>query len=165
MKLSIIVARAKNNAIGLNNNLPWRLSDDLKNFKKITMGHPVIMGRKTFESMGKPLPGRTNIIITRQNSFKAAGCTIVHSLDEAIALARVSGNKESFVIGGADIINQALPITDKIYLTEIIAEVEGDTFLQKIDLNDWKILNKQKFAKAEGVNDYNFSIIEYEREN
>lgn len=161
MILSIVVARTKNKVIGLKNGLPWKLSDDFKSFKKITLGHPIIMGRKTFDSLGgKPLKDRPNIIVTRQKDFTAENCEVVHSLAEGIELAKKLDSQEGFIIGGAELINQSLPMVDKIYLTEIDAVVEGDTFLDSIHPEDWKKVSEQKFYKSE-KNDYDFSIIEY----
>jgi dihydrofolate reductase len=164
MILSIIVAKTKNNVIGLNNGLPWKLSDDLKSFKKITAGHPVIMGRKTYDSLGKPLKDRTNIIVTRQKDFEAEGVKVVYSLDEAIRFARTLNNDEAFIIGGAQLIDQSISMVDKIYLTEIDAVVEGDTFLDTIHPEDWNVLSEHKYFKSE-KNDYDFSIIEYVKKN
>lgn len=163
MIISIIVARAQNNVIGRGNDLPWHLADDLKNFKKITMGHPILMGRKTYDSIGRPLPGRTNIVITRQENYKIEGCEVVHSLADAINLASSLNAKEAFIIGGAEIINQALDRANKVYLTEVQAEVMGDTFLKSIDFSKWKILDQKEFSKSDKRNDYDFSIIEYIR--
>ena len=160
MILSIIVARAKNNVIGKNNDLPWHLSDDLKNFKRITVGHPIIMGRKTYDSIGKPLKDRTNIIVTRQKDFTVEGCKVVNSLEEAVELAKSIDPDESFIIGGAELINQSLSIVNKLYLTEIEADIDGDTFLKPIDLSKYKKVDEKHFSKSE-KNDYDFSIIEY----
>lgn len=165
MILSIIVARAQNNVIGRNNDLPWHLTDDLKNFKRITMGNPIIMGRKTYESIGRALPGRTNIIVTRQKDYKAEGCKVVHSLSEAIQLSNSVDAKEAFIIGGAELINQSLNEVNKIYLTEVLANVEGDTYLQPIDLSQWESIDKKDFYKSEKGNDFDFSIIEYVRKS
>ncbi|HYG40012.1 MAG TPA: dihydrofolate reductase [Cytophagales bacterium] len=161
MIVSIIVARSKNNVIGRNNDLPWHLTDDLKNFRKITTGNPIIMGRKTYESIGKPLPGRTNIIVTRQKDYKVEGCEVVNSLPQALQIAKTINAKEAFIIGGAELINQSLEIVNKMYLTEVHAEIEGDTFLKSIDLSDWKLIDKKDYAKSEKGNEYDFSIIEY----
>jgi dihydrofolate reductase len=161
MILSVIVAKTKNNVIGLNNGLPWNLSDDLKSFKRITAGHPIIMGRKTFDSMGgKPLKNRPNIVVTRQKDFKAEGIEVVHSLQDGIELAKTLDPVEGFIIGGAELINQGISMVDKIYLTEIDAEVEGDTFLNSIHPENWDKIEEQKFHKSE-KNDYDFSIIQY----
>lgn len=140
MSLSLIVAMSQNRVIGKNNKLPWHLPEDLKQFKKITMGHPIIMGRKTFESIGKPLPGRENIVITRDSSYRAEGIRVTHSLQEAIQSFKVQD--ELFVIGGADIFKIALPFAHKIYLTLIAKNIEGDTFFPELN---WK----KEFKKME----------------
>ena len=131
MKISLVWAMAQNRVIGRNNSLPWYLPEDLKYFKRITLGKPVIMGRKTYESIGKPLPGRTNIVVSRNADFSAEGVKTVTSLDEAKQLcesiAEIDGINEAMVIGGAEIYALALPMADRLYLTEVHAEVEGDT--------------------------------------
>ena len=126
----IIVAMDRNRAIGARGRVPWHLSADLKRFKKLTMGHPIVMGRKTYESIGKPLPGRTNIVITRQTGYDAPGCTVVHRLEDA--LDRVEG--DVFVIGGGEIYEQALPLAGKAYVTEVDTEAEdADAFFPELD--------------------------------
>jgi dihydrofolate reductase len=149
MTLSIIAAMGRNRAIGYQNQLPWRLPADLQRFKQLTLGHHILMGRKTFESIGRPLPGRTSIIITRQADFTAEGCLIAHSLDEAIALAQARGEQEAFVIGGADIYAQALPQADRMYLTMVEAELEADAFFPVFDENDWEPTEEVNFAADE----------------
>jgi len=146
MKLSIIVAAARNGIIGRNNELPWRLPQDLQYFKATTMGKPVIMGRKTYESIGRPLPGRTNIVITRQADWCGAdGVIVVGSVDEAIAAAEKAAAKlvnppeEAMVIGGAEIYRQALPLTERIYLTRIEADVEGDASFPDLHSSQWRL--------------------------
>jgi len=162
MIVSIIVARAKNSVIGRNNDLPWKLSDDLKNFKKVTMGHHIIMGRKTFDSMGKPLPGRITIIITRDRTYHVDDCLIAHSVEEAVQLARLNNETEAFIIGGAEIIRQSIGLADKIYLTEVHANVEGDVYLPEIKMDQWRLINKADYGKSE-KNQYDFSILELEK--
>lgn len=149
MLLSIIVAVSENGVIGLNNQLIWRLPDDLKRFKQLTLGHPIIMGRKTFESIGKPLPGRQSIIITRDENFSFEGTIVVHSLEEAVDEAKKSGADEAFIIGGGDIYNQVQDIAEKLYITEVHTDTEGDTFfkIQKPDL--WKEIEKTHHEKDE----------------
>lgn len=159
-KTSIIVAVAENNVIGKNNQLIWHLPADLKHFKTITMGSPIIMGRKTYESIGKALPGRTNIIITRNNSFFADGCTITNSLEQAIELAPASN--ELFIIGGEEIFKMALSLASKIYLTKIHHAFDGDTYFPEIENSTWKIAKKEDFI-ADEKNAYSYSFIEYER--
>lgn len=123
--LVLIVARARNGVIGANGALPWRLPEDLAHFKRATMGHPIIMGRKTWQSIGRPLPGRRSIVVTRDRGFKAIGAEVVHSLDDALALTRDAA--EVFVIGGAQLYAEALPRTDRILLTALDADFDGDT--------------------------------------
>lgn len=128
----------KNRVIGVENRLPWHLPADLKRFKSLTTGHHIIMGRKTFESIGKPLPGRTNVIVTRQLGYRVDGCKVVHTLDAALMATR--GDEEAFIIGGADIYKQALSYADRIYVTEIDTEIaKGDAHFPKIDLLTWRL--------------------------
>jgi dihydrofolate reductase len=135
-KLSIIVAMAKNRTIGVNNTLPWRCPEDLKHFKALTMGHHMIMGRKTFDSIGKPLPGRTTVVVTRDKGLKIEGCLIAHSLQEAIKLC--AGDAEAFIVGGADIYSQSLQLADMLYITEIQQDVEGDAHFPEFDQKLWQ---------------------------
>ena len=158
--LSIIVAIGENNVIGKDNDLIWHLPRDLKHFKETTTGHCVIQGRKTYESCGKPLPNRTNIIITRDKSYKAEGCIVVHSLMDAIKEAQ--NDTEPFIIGGGKIYEQALPLVDRIYLTQIHHSFEGDTFFPKININEWDEISRQDFDPDE-KNSYPFSILILER--
>jgi len=133
---SLIVAVARNRVIGHTNGLPWRLPADLAHFKRLTMGHPVIMGRLTYESIGKPLPGRKNIVVTRTPGFQAPGCLVVDSLDDAYHEAGEAD--EVFVIGGGQLYAAALPAADRIYLTEVESEIEGDTFFPPLDRGGWR---------------------------
>ncbi len=135
-RLSIIVAMAQNRAIGINNTLPWHISEDLKRFKTLTMGHHMIMGRKTFDSIGKPLPGRITVIVTRNQDLKIEGCIIAHTLAEAIAVSAL--DDEIFVIGGAEIFAAALPLADTLYFTEIQHDVDGDVFFPEFDTKLWQ---------------------------
>ena len=153
MLISIIVAMGRNRAIGFQNTLPWRLSADLQRFKQLTMGHHILMGRKTYESIGRPLPGRTSIIITRQPDFQAEDCLIAHSLDEAIALAHARGEPEAFVIGGAEIYAQALPFTDRLYLTLVAAAPQADAFFPDFDEAFWQ-RTEECFVEANKKNQY-----------
>ena len=162
MKISIIVAIAENGVIGLNNRLIWRLSDDLKNFKKLTYGHFIIMGRKTFESIGKPLPGRTNIILSKNRSYKAEGCVILKSVAEALKYSASKNQEEVFIIGGAQIYKETLYMADKLYLTRVHATPEGDAFFPTIDFSDWKEIAHTNVRQNE-KNDYDFEIIELTR--
>lgn len=159
MKVSIIAAVAENGVIGKDNQLIWKLSDDLKNFKRITKGHYVIMGRKTYESIGKPLPDRTNIILSENNNYKADNCLVFNSLDHALAYSIRYCQKEVFVIGGEHVFRDALQIASKIYLTKVKTTPEGDAFFPKIDYSRWI----QKFRaeiKKNDRNDYDFEFIE-----
>lgn len=137
MLISIIVAVTENGVIGKDNQLIWRLPDDLKRFKKLTMGHPIIMGRKTFDSIGKPLPGRTSIVITRNPDYKVDDVFVVHSLEEAIEAAKQIESDEAFIIGGGELYKQALPICDKLYVTEVKTVMEGDAFFKITDPDNW----------------------------
>jgi dihydrofolate reductase len=166
LTLSIIVAASRNRVIGRNNALPWHLPEDLRYFKRVTMGKPIVMGRKTFESIGRPLPGRTNIVVTRQPGYSAEGLRVVASLEQALALAKdialVDGAEELMVIGGAEIYRAALPLARRIYLTEVDADVEGDAFLPPIDWSEWREISRQHFD-ADGGNPYPYSFVVYER--
>ncbi len=162
MTLSIIVAKAENNVIGKDNDLVWYLPADLKYFKQTTSGHYVIMGRKTFESFGKPLPNRTHIIITRNKEFKYPGVHVVHSLDEAIEMAKQSREEEVFVLGGAEIYRQSMDKVDRLYVTEVKAIFEGDTFFPEIDQSQWKEVSRQSF-EADEKNKYPYAFVVYER--
>ena len=134
----MIVAASANNVIGANGRLPWRLSEDLRRFKEITMGKPMLMGRVTFESIGKALPGRRSIVLTRQAGYRAEGCDVVASPDAAIELACAAD--ELMIIGGGSVYEQMLPLTDRIYLTRVHMEIDGDTFFPEIDEDDWRIV-------------------------
>ena len=166
MKVSLIVAAAKNRVIGRNNNLPWYLPNDLKYFKQATMGKPIIMGRKTYDSIGKPLPGRPNIIITRNPAFNAEGVSIAHSLNDAIAqaedLAFINGSEEVMIIGGAQIYAESLSIADRLYLTEVHASVDGDAFFPEYDARDWEEKVREDFS-AVAPNPYDYSFVVYDK--
>jgi dihydrofolate reductase len=157
--ISIVVAIAQNNAIGKNNQLLWHLPADLKHFKQITSGHTVIMGRKTYDSIGKPLPNRRNIVITRQ-PLRLEGCEVASSLNEALELCKEEA--ETFLIGGAQIYEQALLITHRIYLTEVHQEFEADTFFPVIKPADWKETTRENFEPNE-KNPFSYSFITLER--
>ncbi len=158
--LSLIVAASQNGVIGIQNRLPWKLPADLKRFKQLTLGHPVIMGRKTFESIGKPLPGRTNIVLTRQIGLKLCGCLTAPSLQDAIFLC---GDKEEiFAIGGASLYEKALPLADQIYLTRIHQDFEGDTFLFPIDPAAWQESSREDHP-PDASNLYPYSFLLYTR--
>ncbi len=160
MTISLIAAVAKKNIIGNDNKLLWHLPADLKHFKEITSGNTVIMGRKTFQSIGKPLPNRKNIIITRQEKFKAEGAEVFHHLKAAIESC--AGEPEVFIIGGGEIYRQAINIADKIYLTRIDASFEGDTKFPEFSLSEWR-LTKYIRHRADEKNKYDYSYSEYER--
>ncbi|MBY4676886.1 dihydrofolate reductase [Marinobacterium arenosum] len=166
MKLAIIVAQAQNRVIGIDNKLPWHLPEDLKYFKQVTMGKPIIMGRKTFESIKRSLPGRTNIVITRDQGYQHPGIRVVHSLAEAAELAEsiclIEGHDEAMVIGGAEIYRQALPQTGRLYLTQVHAEVNGDAWFPALDTADWREIARQDFAADDG-NPYDYSFIVLDR--
>lgn len=157
--LSIIVAVAENGVIGRNNELIWHISEDLKYFKRITSGHAVIMGRKTFESIGKPLPNRTNIVISRNTELKPEGITVVSSLNEAVALLNPA--EENFIIGGGSIYREAIGLADKLYLTKVHHSYEGDTHFPEIG-GEWKEISREDFNRGEKF-EYPFSFIVYER--
>ena len=140
-RLSIIVAMAKNRTIGINNTLPWRSPEDLKHFKNLTMGHHMIMGRKTFDSIGKPLPGRTTVVVTRNKSLQIEGCIIAHSLNEAIAAC--AGDDEIFIVGGAELYAQALPLANTLYLTEIQQDIIGDAHFPAFNTKYWQEISRQ----------------------
>ncbi|GAB3819478.1 dihydrofolate reductase [Pontibacter rugosus] len=154
--ISIVVAAAENNVIGKDNDLIWYLPADLKHFKKLTMGHPMVMGRKTFESIGKPLPGRTSIIITSQENFTAEGCLVAHSLEEALEKGKAL-NTEVCVIGGATIYKQALPLTDKVYLTRVHQSFEGDVYFPDLLRNEWQI-EAEEHHEPDDKNKYSYTF-------
>ena len=162
MIISSIVAVAKNRVIGNNNDIPWRLSTDLKYFKKQTTGHHIIMGRKSFLSIGKPLPNRTNIIVTRDPYFIASNCIVVHSIPEALEIAQERGETEVFITGGGMIYEQTMDIVDKLYITEVDAEPEGDVRFPEIDYENWNLMSED--PRQKGVrDDHNFNFKTYER--
>lgn len=160
MTINIIAALANNNVIGKDNKLLWHLPADLKYFKSLTIGKPIIMGRKTYESIGKPLPERKNIIVTRNQNYYADGCYIAESLEKAIKLA--NDYSECFIIGGGEIYKQALYIADNLYITRVDAFIEGDTFFPEISLSKWQLIDIQKFNSDE-KNKYNYSFETYKK--
>ncbi|PLT29324.1 dihydrofolate reductase [Peribacillus deserti] len=159
--ISFLVAMDKNRVIGKDNGLPWHLPADLKYFKQVTMGHPIIMGRKTYESIGRPLPGRENIILTRNQEYKAEGCTIIHTIEELIELEE-NRKVECFVIGGAEIFNLSFSIADRIYITEIDEVFEGDTHFPEINMKEWELVSKEKGPKDD-KNPYDYYFCVYDR--
>ena len=162
MKISCIVATAKNYVIGKDNEIPWHLPADLKYFKKVTTGHHIIMGRNCFESIGRALPKRTNVIITRDMFYTVSNCLIAHSIGEALSIAEANSEEEAFIIGGGQIYEQTIDIWDKLYLTEVDLDVEGDVFFPQIDMSEWKLSKKQDCTKDE-KNLHNYSFRQYER--
>ncbi len=160
MRIALIVAMAENRVIGRNNTLPWHLSADLKHFRKLTTGKPIIMGRRTHESIGRPLPERTNIVITRDRHFRSAGCLVVHSVDEALQAA--GDADEVMVMGGAQLYEQMLERADRIYLTRVHAEVEGDTWFPALDDAQWCETACESFS-ADERNDHDYSFVVLDR--
>ena len=159
MTVSLVVAASENNAIGKNNQLLWHLPNDLKFFKNITWGFPVIMGRKTFEAVNKPLPGRTNIVITTKQDWQAASVIAVGTIKEAIAKAAETNSKQAFIIGGGEIYKQSMDIADIIYITRVHADLDGDTFFPSIDESKWRLTSNQDFEVDEKhAYSYSFQI-------
>jgi dihydrofolate reductase len=151
---------AKNRVIGADNRIPWHLPNELQLFKKLTMGHHIVMGRKTYESINRLLPGRTSVIVTRQRDYAVPGAVVVHSIEEAMAAG--SADAEIFVIGGADLFRETLPLADRLYLTIVDAEPEGDTFMPEIDMSQWRESSSQSFA-ADEKHAYNYRLAIYDR--
>lgn len=161
MTYSIVAALGREREIGIRGKIPWRLPEDLKRFKKLTTGHTLIMGRKTYESIGRPLPNRKNIIVTRNKGFSAPEeCLVVGSLQEALDLTM--NDPETFIIGGAEIYTQALPLVQRMYLTKVDGNFEADTFFPELDLSQWKIVETVNNPKSE-TNPFDFSFVLYER--
>lgn len=158
----MVVAAAANNVIGKEGKLPWHLPNDLKHFKNVTWGMPVVMGRKTFASLGKALPGRKNIIITRQTGWKAVGAVVVQKIDDALFVAAETDAKEVMVIGGGEIYKAMFEKANRIYLTRVKAEPEGDTFFPAIDPAKWRLFSQQDH-EADEKNDYNYSFQVWDR--
>ncbi|WP_042355355.1 dihydrofolate reductase [Bacillus rubiinfantis] len=159
--ISFIVAMDENQVIGLNNQLPWHLPEDLKFFKRKTMGHPIAMGRKTFESIGRPLPGRENLIITRQSGYQADGCKVFYSVADFITYCQQQ-KQEIFVIGGAEIFKETFPFADRLYITLIHAEFEGDTYFPQFACDEWKLISSEKGIQDER-NPYHYEFRVYDR--
>lgn len=163
MIISAILAVSNNGVIGIDNQLPWKLSDDLKFFKKTTLNSYIIMGRKSYESIGRPLPNRTNLIISRNLEYKAEGCIIVHSIQEAINLAQRNNQKEIFIIGGATIYEQSINWIDRFYISRVDCEIKNGTAFFSMDLlNTWKKISSEKYLKNE-KNEFDFEVNIYER--
>jgi dihydrofolate reductase len=168
LTVSLIVAVAENGIIGRAGGLPWRLSSDLKTFRRLTMDKPIIMGRKTFQSIGKPLDGRDNIVVTRDPSFEPAGVSTCDTVSDALILARIlaktRGAEEIMVIGGVEVFDAALPVADRIYLTRVHAEVEGDRHFAALDPAEWKETSRETLAKGPR-DDHPSTLFIYERRN
>lgn len=166
MEISLIWAMTTNRVIGRDNDLPWHLPREMRHFMTTTRGHPVIMGRRTFESMDRPLPRRTNIVVTRQQDYRAEGATVVPDLDTALAVARqqcrADGVDETFVIGGAELYRAAWPVATRLYVTEIEAELEGDTYFPELDFSPWRQVRQEHFP-ADAAHAYPFTIRVFER--
>lgn len=166
MRLSLIVAAAENGVIGRGNQLPWHLPADLKHFRSLTLGKPIIMGRRTFDSIGKPLPGRLNIVISRQAGLELAGLSVAGTLQEALRVARAGaaaeGVEEILVIGGAEIYRQTLPLADRIYITKVHAEVSGDTRFPAVDWDQWREIERE-FHAADDSGQPDYSFVVYDR--
>ena len=179
MRIAILVAQATNRVIGRDGDLPWRLSNDLRNFKRLTMSHPIIMGRKTMDSIGRLLPGRQTIILTRDKTYAFDGAKIAHTWEDALKTAEQYESKrikdagtedagkepkpaEAFIVGGAEIYALAIPHTHRIYMTEVDAVVEGDTFFPQLDREDWNVIAEERFP-ADDKNDHPHSFVTLER--
>jgi len=157
--ISLIVAMDEKRGIGKNNQLPWRLSDDLKRFKALTMGHHIIMGRKTYESIARLLPGRTMVIVTRNPEYDVVGALVTNSLPMALEIAEKSNESEVFIVGGAEIFAETLPLADRIYLTLVHSNVDADVFFPEFDHDDW-IGKETSFVDANDKNEYPMSFID-----
>jgi dihydrofolate reductase len=163
MKVALIAAFAQNRVVGINNTLPWHLPEDLKYFKRTTSGKAIIMGRKTYESIGRPLPNRTNIVVSRNPDFTAEGIVTVTTLEAAIKHAEsvnlINGIDEVMIIGGAAIYEASLPMADRLYLTHVHAEVKGDAYFPEVDFSDWNEVGREDFSKDNSNPfDYSFSV-------
>ena len=159
MKISLVVAASQNNVIGRDNQLPWHLPEDLEYFKSVTMDKPILMGRRTFDSIGRPLPGRRNIVITRDLKWDAEGVEVVHSVDDALAAGSLANSDEIMIIGGAQIYRECLPIADRLYLTRVEAEIDGDAFFPDIDVKKWRKIS-EKIPKKIDKYRYSFQVLE-----
>jgi dihydrofolate reductase len=158
-RVSIIVAMARNRVIGVNNTLPWHLPADLRHFKALTMGHHIVMGRKTYESIGKPLPGRTSVVVTRNAGYAQPGVVVVNSL--AAAISACGNDEEIFVIGGAELYRQAIDLADRIYLTEIEVDISGDALFTELDRKLWKEAGRDSHAPDEkNLYSYHFVVLD-----
>ena len=158
--VTLIVACARDGVIGRGNQIPWRLPEDLKLFKATTLGHVLIMGRRTFESIGRPLPGRTTVVISRNPDWRAEGCLLADSVDAALALAHRENRGEIFVAGGADIYRQTLPIAARVLLTDIDLEVSGDAHFPPLNADQWMVHSRVEMSGADGTR---FAVVDYRR--
>ncbi|NTX15870.1 dihydrofolate reductase [Myxococcus sp. CA051A] len=159
MKLSAIVALASNRVIGAHNQLPWRLPADLARFKRLTMGHTLIMGRKTYDSIGRPLPGRAFIVVTRRQDFAPDGVTVAHSVEQALQQARARGDDEVFIAGGADLYAQTMDRVQRLYLTRIARDYPGDILFPEVDLSGWRLVEEEQHPESEPP----YAFLTYER--
>lgn len=159
-RVSVIAALARNRVIGIENRLPWRLPEDLAHFKALTLGHPVLMGRKTFESLGRPLPGRSNIVITRNRDYRPDGCLVADSIPAALALCRDSD--EVFFIGGAELYAQAIPRADRLYLTEVDIDAQGDAWFPEFDRSTFREIARESHTGTKG-DPLRFDFVVYAR--
>jgi len=159
--IAIVVAASENNVIGNKGKMPWHLPKDLKHFKSLTFGHPVIMGRKTYESMGKPLYGRLNIIISRNENYRVEGCETTTTLEKAIEIAQ-HHDQNVFIIGGGEIYKKAIQLIDTIYLTRIAASFDGDAYFPEIDHNNWRLIHEE-FSPKDEKNAHDLSFLTYEK--
>ncbi len=162
MIISQIAAMARNRVIGRDNRLPWHMPDDLAWFFRVTRGHHIIMGRRNYEANGRALPGRTNIVITRKKTYEAPGCVVVHSIAEALDYARRQGEQEAFIVGGGEIYAATLSLADRIYLTLIDTDAEGDVFFPELDPAEWQVVSKEPH-KADQRNPYDYTFYIFER--
>lgn len=165
IKIALVVAAAENHVIGRDGGLPWHLSDDLKYFKRVTMGRPLIMGRKTFDSIGRPLPGRLNIVVTRDPSYQPDGITVCHSLADALRAARQRATEDSvdevMIIGGGQIYADSIDLADRVYLTEVHATVDGDTVFPEMPTDSWHEVSRERVpSKVEGEPSFSFVILD-----
>lgn len=159
-EIAIVVAMTSNRTIGVNNTLPWRIPEDLRHFKALTMGHHMIMGRKTFVSIGKPLPGRTTVVVTRDRKLTIEGCVVAHSLQEAIAAC--AGDEKIFVVGGGDIYAQSLPLASRLFVTEIQQAINGDTHFPALDRKEWQEVSREP-RRQDLPEPLEYHFVEYHR--
>jgi len=162
MRVSIIAAVAENGVIGREGRLPWHLPDDLRRFKQLTMGHTLVMGRKTWDSIGRPLPGRRMVVLTRQTDFRPDGVEVASSLDDALAIARAAGDDEAFLIGGAEIYRLAWPRAERLYLTRVHANVPGDAHFPDVDWSQWERVDSQDHS-SDANHEFAFTFETYRR--